>query len=227
MKLFRKIFVVLLLFIIVFECYAFYITRNAVNMNTRQKILKAAYPALMWFQKLAGKNKSVQNNGNVQPLVSFYSLNATAIDGSHFNFSSLQGKKVLIVNTASECGYTGQFDELEALYQQYKPGLEIIAFPANDFKDQEKGNDTAIAAFCKKNYGVSFPVMSKSSVIISPAQNAVFKWLTSPSFNGWNRQQPEWNFSKYLIDEKGQLVNYFATAVSPLSKEVKEAVERR
>ena len=100
-----------------------------------------------------------------------------------------------------------------------------MVFPANDFKEQEKGSDETIAKFCKENYGVTFLLMKKSSVINGPQQNEVFNWLTSKNKNGWNSKQPGWNFSKYLVNEEGVLVNYFATSVSPLSEEVKKAVE--
>lgn len=215
--------IVILLFLI----YAFYISRNTVNMSPRQKILKAAYPAIMWFSGLSKKKAAVLANETAVPAVSFYSLNTTAIDGSSFDFATLKGKKVMIVNTASDCGFTDQYAELQKLYDTYKESLVILAFPANDFKEQEKGSDETIAAFCKKNYGVSFPIMSKSIVVISPAQNSVFKWLTDPAMNGWNRKAPSWNFSKYLVNEKGQLTHYFDAGVSPLSNEVTNAVEQK
>ena len=146
-------------------------------------------------------------------------------NGKPVSLALLKGKKVLIVNTASDCGYTDQYAELEKLYQQYKGQLEILAFPANDFKEQEKGNDAAIAEFCKKNYGVSFPLMARSTVIKSANQNPVFNWLTNPASNGWNSKLPGWNFSKYLVNDKGQLTHYFDSGVSPLSKEVINAIK--
>ena len=131
-----------------------------------------------------------------------------------------KGKKILLVNTASDCGFTAQYDELEKLYQQYKDRLVIIAFPANDFKEQEKKDDPSIATFCKLNYGISFPLMQKSHVIKGAEQNAVFQWLSDAKLNGWCDQQPVWNFSKYLINEEGELTHFFAMTVSPLGKEV-------
>ena len=160
-----------------------------------------------------------ESKENLQPISSFYSLSATLNDGQIFSFDSLKGFKVLIVTTASNCGYTAQYAELETLYQQHKDKLKIIAFPANDFKNQEKGNDEDIATFCKKNYGVSFMLMQKTNVI-GATQNDVFKWLTNNGMNGWCNQQPHWNFSKYLIDENGVLINYFAPKISPLSKNI-------
>ena len=159
--------------------------------------------------------------------VSFYSLKDTTIDGKEFDFSQLKGKKVLLVNTASDCGYTGQYEELQKLYTRFSDKLMIIGFPANDFKEQEKGTDEEIAEFCKVNYAVSFLLMKKSSVIKDKQQNEVFKWLTDAAKNGWNRQQPTWNFSKYLVDEEGRLINYFDPGLSPLDKEIITAIENK
>lgn len=224
MKRLKKISITILVCIIVFAVYTFYITRNLTNMTTKQKVLKAFYPALMWITKVTGTNTSNLKSESIQPPISFYSLQSTLSDGSTFNFTGLKGKKVMLVNTASECGYTDQYADLEKLYQQYNEQIEIIAFPANDFKEQEKGNDATIAAFCKKNYGVTFPIMAKSIVIKSDKQNPVFSWLINPAGNGWNSKAPSWNFSKYLINEKGELTNYFDPGISPLSKEVIDAI---
>jgi len=195
------------------------------NMTTRQSVLKAFYPALMSLGKLFGSNDKVkENKTGIKPAVSFYSLTETANNGQLFNFASLKGKKVMLVNTASDCGYTGQYNELEKLYQQYKDKLLIIAFPANDFKDQETGDDEAIAQFCKLNYHISFPLMKKSVVIKATGQNSVFQWLSDKNKNGWNDKEPTWNFSKYLVDENGTLLDYFDPSISPLSKEVISAI---
>ena len=216
----------MLLLIFLLTAYVLYVNRNSTNMTTRQKITKAFYPALMWVTKLAGINAASAKNESVAPVVPVYTLKATAINGSVFDFSSLKGSAVMIVNTASDCGYTDQYAELEKLYQQFKGKLVIIAFPANDFKEQEKGTDHDIATFCQKNYGVTFPIMSKSVVIKSADQNAVFKWLTDAAQNGWNSKAPSWNFSKYLISSNGQLTHYFDPSISPLSKEIITAIEQ-
>lgn len=157
--------------------------------------------------------------------MSFYSLSATRNDGGRIDFTSLRGKKVMIVNTASECGYTNQYEDLQNLHERFGDRLVILAFPANDFKEQEKGTDEEIAQFCKVNYGISFPLMKKSVVVRSPGQNPVYVWLTDPAKNGWNGKQPSWNFSKYLVDEEGRLTHYFDPSISPTSDEVLEAVE--
>ncbi len=158
--------------------------------------------------------------------ISFYSLQAVANNGAAIFFDQFKGRKVLVVNTASDCGYTPQYDDLQKLYDQYKNKLVIIGFPANDFGEQEKGNDDEIAHFCKVNYGVSFLLAKKSTVIKKAGQNKVFEWLSNKNENGWNDQQPTWNFSKYLINENGELTHYFEPSVSPLSNEVIDAINR-
>jgi glutathione peroxidase len=223
-KWLKKITIAIVICITVFAGYAFYISRNLNNMTARQKILKAFYPGLMWATKISGNKAGILKNETAQPTVSFYTLQSTLSDGGIFDFSGLKGKKVLLVNTASNCGYTDQYADLEKLYQEHKARLEILAFPANDFKQQEKGDDTTIAQFCKKNYGVTFPLMAKSTVIKSVKQNAVFAWLTNAASNGWNSKAPVWNFSKYIVNSKGQLTHYFDPGVSPLSKEIIEAI---
>ena len=131
----------------------------------------------------------------------------------------------MLVNTASNCGYTSQYDDLQKLYESFRDKLVIIAFPANDFKEQEKGSDEEIAEFCRVNYGVTFPLAAKSSVVKGKHQNEVFKWLSDETLNGWNDQEPTWNFCKYLVDEEGKLIKFFDTGVSPLSDDVKNAIQ--
>ncbi len=200
--------------------YSLYSQRNAVHMTTRQKLLKTVYPAFMWATKLFNANRDVLRNPGKPSLTDFYSLQSKDISGTTVDFHSFRGKKILIVNTASDCGYTAQYDELEQLYRSYGSKLTVIAFPANDFKEQEKGDGESIAAFCRKNYGVSFPLMEKAVVIAGTAQHPVYQWLTRPERNGWNQQAPSWNFAKYLVDEQGNLQAYFGPSVSPLSKEI-------
>jgi glutathione peroxidase len=158
--------------------------------------------------------------------VEFYSLTTKDIAGNVFSFEQFKGKKVLIVNTASDCGYTGQYENLEKLSKQFAGSLVVVGFPANDFKNQETKDDQAIAAFCQKNYGVSFPLMSKSVVINSNEQNPVYSWLTAANLNGWCNQAPAWNFCKYLINEQGVLTHYFPMSVDPLDAKIIEAINR-
>jgi len=196
------------------------------DMTWRQSILKTAYPLIMLKGKWFPDKKSIQINSNhLQPPVSFYQLKATANNGSSIDFSAFKGKKIMIVNTASDCGFTGQYDELEKLHQQYKDKLVILGFPANDFKEQEKKDDNGIAVFCKINYGITFQLMQKSHVIKGAGQNPIFQWLTHAEQNGWCNQQPVWNFSKYVINEEGELTHFFSQMVSPLSKKVISSIQ--
>lgn len=194
-------------------------------MTYRQKVLKAVYPSLMWFKKLTGKNNK-ELKGSNKPAVSFYSLRGVLNNGDTLEFSALKGKKILLVNTASNCGYTNQYSDLQKLADEYKDKLIVLGFPANDFKEQEKGTDTEIAQFCKVNYGVTFPLMKKSRVIKTGEQNSVYQWLTDANQNGWNNTAPSWNFTKYLVNEEGVLTNYFETSVSPLDTKVLKAINK-
>ncbi len=193
-------------------------------MTVKQKVLKAVYPVYMWFLKKTSKEKRMISNKNSTAIVSFYSLKDTLSNGQSFNFDQLKGKKVLLVNTASDCGYTGQYASLEKLSQQYKDKLVVIGFPSNDFGEQERADDETIAVFCEVNYGVTFSLMKKSSVSKAGEQNEVYKWLTSASQNGWNEKEPSWNFCKYLVDEQGKLTHYFPAAVEPTDKEIVAAI---
>lgn len=199
-----------------FTAYVLFINRNSENMTLRQKVLKAIYPIYMAL----GSKSKVFGKRSIVPPVTFYSLKAIANNGNEFDFAQLKGKKVLLVNTASDCGFTGQYDQLQELHEKYKGHLVILGFPANDFKEQEKGSDEEIAAFCKINFGVTFPLMKKSTVRKGPEQNNIFKWLSDSTLNGWSNKQPSWNFSKFLVDENGHLVHYFDPSISPLSDEV-------
>lgn len=226
MRKLKRFLLVLFIIIAIFAVYVEVINRNSKNMTYRQKVLKTVYPVLMWFTKLTGKNtKKMENDQTKVPVVSFYSLKGTLNNGDTLNFETLKGKKIMLVNTASDCGYTNQYEDLQKISEQFKDKLIVIGFPANDFKEQEKGSDKEIAEFCKKNYGVTFPLMQKSSVIKSPQQNSVYQWLTDSAKNGWNSKPPSWNFGKYIINEEGRLTNYFASSISPLSSDVLNALK--
>lgn len=224
MKKLKRFFIVILVLLGSFVIYVQVVNRNSKNMTFRQKVLKTVYPAFIWLTKLTGKNTE-KLSSTKEPIVSFYTLRDTLNNNSILNFETLKGKKVLLVNTASDCGYTNQYNDLQKLSELYKDRLVVIGFPANDFKEQEKGTDDDIAQFCKINYGVTFPLIKKSTVIKSAEQNPIFQWLTNAANNGWNDKAPSWNFSKYLVNEKGVLINYFDPSVSPLDSEVKNAIE--
>lgn len=185
--------------------------------------MKVVYPLIMWG---SGKQAKKISKQGVQAPVSFYQLSAVSIDGKPFSFESLRGKKVMLVNTASDCGFTSQYEALQQLANQYPDKLVVIGFPANDFKAQESGSNEEIAQFCKRNYGVSFPMMQKSVVVANSSQHPVYRWLTEPGQNGWNAKAPSWNFSKYLVNEEGALTHYFDPGVSPLDAEVTSAIEQ-
>jgi glutathione peroxidase len=193
-------------------------------MTIKQQLLKVFYPALMKLSSLK-KNRIKINQQQIQPAVSIYTLKVLKSNNELLLLNDLKGKKILLVNTASDCGYTHQYEALEELYKKFTGKLVVLGFPANDFKQQETGSDKDIASFCKMNYGVSFPLMKKSQVIKGPDQNAVFNWLSDAGKNGWNNQAPLWNFSKYLVDELGVLTHYFDPSVSPLSVEMLAAID--
>ena len=226
MKKLKRLIIVFLVISMAFVSYVAIVNRNSKSMTYRQKVLKSVYPALMLFNKLTGKKtKVMEHSEGTTTLRSIHDLSVHLNDGSELGLGTFKGKKILLVNTASDCGYTNQYEDLQKLYDHNKDKLVIIAFPANDFKEQEKGSDQEIADFCKKNYGVSFPLAKKSIVVKGDKQNEVFKWLTYPELNGWNDQEPTWNFCKYLVDEDGKLIKYFDTAVPPLSEEIVSAIK--
>jgi glutathione peroxidase len=157
----------------------------------------------------------------------FYDFTVKTIDGLDFPLSSLKGKKVLVVNVASKCGLTPQYELLQQLYKKYGPDkFVVIGFPANNFGKQEPGTNEEIRAFCKSNYGVTFLMMAKISVKgddIAP----VYKWLTSKSENGHSDAEVTWNFQKFLIDEKGEWAGFYEPKTSPLDKSIIRWIENR
>ena len=149
--------------------------------------------------------------------MNFYDLKAHTIDGQEFSFEELRGKKVIIVNTASECGYTPQYDGLEELYGDItEGGIEILGFPCNDFGGQEPGSEEEIEQFCTINYGVTFLMMEKISIKESP----VYQWLTKKELNGVADVEVSWNFQKFAIDEQGRLSEVFSPATEPTDPKI-------
>jgi glutathione peroxidase len=209
--------------ITIFFIYVLIDNRNNNDMTFRQKMLKTAYPFLI---KMGAKKQFSSPDISNRPPVSFYSLSAKLSSGETFRFESLKGKKVLIVNTASDCGYTPQYEALQSLYDKYKNEIEILAFPSNDYKQQEQGDNNEIASFCRRNYQISFPLLQKTITKKNAAQDPVYQWLTDPEKNGWNSQAPSWNFSKYIINEEGVLTHYFDPAITPQDKNLIKAIIR-
>jgi len=155
----------------------------------------------------------------------FYDFTVKDIDGNDFSFNQLKGKKVMIVNVASKCGYTPQYEQLEDVYEKYKDtDFVIIAFPANNFLKQEPGTDDEIKQFCNINYGVTFPVMSKISVKGKDI-HAVYQWLTSKKLNGVKDSSVKWNFQKYLISRDGILVEVIKPKTKPDDQKITNWIE--
>lgn len=170
---------------------------------------------------VAWKTFNANHHYTPQPaMASFHDLVATTLDGDEFAFDQLQGKRVLIVNTASKCGFTPQYESLETLHQRYgDQGLVILGFPCNQFGKQEPGSSDDIRSFCSKNYGVSFQMMEKIDVK-GDNQHPVYAWLTRKELNGAGDHSVRWNFHKFLVNEKGELVAALGSGADPLGDEI-------
>ncbi|SEP84405.1 glutathione peroxidase [Flavobacterium urocaniciphilum] len=175
-------------------------------------------------------NNDVQTQKNMKTTIekpSVYNFKVKDLSGNDFDFATLKGKKIMIVNTASECGLTPQYEQLQALYNKYSDrNFVIIGFPANNFGAQEPGTNEEIGAFCKKNYGVTFPMMSKISVK-GDDMHEIYQFLTQKAKNGFADSVVEWNFQKYLIDENGQLVNVISPRTLPNDKDIISWIEEK
>ena len=147
--------------------------------------------------------------------LTFYDYEAQAIDGLTINMEKYRGKKILIVNVASKCGFTPQYKDLQVLHEIYGDNLAVLGFPSNDFFWQEPGTSVEIQKFCQINYGVTFQMFEKIHVK-GKNQHPIYKWLSDSNLNGWNDHAPSWNFCKYLVDEKGILLKYFSMRTAPI-----------
>ena len=150
----------------------------------------------------------------------FYDFRLKSLNGEEIDFSRYRGKKVLLVNVASECGYTPQYDDLQKLHEEYGDKVAVLGFPANNFGGQEPGSNQQIADFCQKNYGVEFQMFSKISVK-GADQHPLYEWLREQS-----GQEPSWNFSKFLVDENGEVVGFYPSGVNPMDEEIVEKVRK-
>lgn len=188
-----------------------------------RKIIFLASCAIMFFScKNNAQPKITETNTSETPMVkeNIYQFKVEDLSGNTFDFSTLKGKKIMIVNTASKCGLTPQYKDLEALYKDYKDkGFEIVGFPANNFASQEPGTNAEIATFCQLNYGVTFPMMEKVSVKGDDVC-AVYQFLTQKSKNGLKDSEVEWNFQKYLLNEKGELEKVISPKTLPTDPEI-------
>jgi glutathione peroxidase len=184
-------------------------------MSLRQTILRKAYPLLMKLSASGGKAKTLfpEIGAKLLPIPSDVSLNLS--NGEFWTHDNTSGKYTLLVNTASDCGFTAQYAQLQELADKYSDKLLVLGIPANDFKQQEPGSDAEIALFCSRNFGVTFPVARKTTVVKGPQQHPIYYWLSHAQANGWNNHAPDWNFSKYLLSPDGKLMAYFGPAVEP------------
>lgn len=179
-----------------------------------KNLIASTYPLRMSISKLTGLGIDItENKKMIKAPVSLYSLNAIANNGEEIGFEKYRGKRVIIVNLASQCGYTPQYAELEKLHNQ-NDSVVILGFPSNNFGAQEPGSDQQIEQFCKINFGVSFPLFKKDDVV-GKSQQQVYQWLSDKDKNGWNNTAPKWNFYKYLVDENGNLKKIFSSSVAP------------
>ena len=190
-------------------------------MNKFLSLIPLLLVALFSLNKMQNAN----NESLKIKKMSIHEFKVENINGEEFDFSSLNGKKIMVVNTASKCGLTPQYEKLEALYQKYKnDNFIIIGFPSNDFMGQEPGSNEEIIAFCKKNYGVSFPMMSKVKVKGNDKCD-VYSFLTSKSQNGLEDNKVQWNFQKYLLDENGFLVKVLSPRTLPDDPQISSWIE--
>ncbi len=150
---------------------------------------------------------------------SIHTFKIESIDGKTINFADYKGKKILIVNVASECGYTNQYAQLQELYELHSDKLVVIGFPSNDFGGQEPGTVAEIQEFCSSKFGVTFPLTTKVNIKSSPV-HPIYEWLTQKSRNGVMDANVKWNFNKFLIDENGRLVKALPSSVTPLDEEI-------
>ncbi len=158
----------------------------------------------------------VASNNNSQSL---FDININTLKGGVFDWSICKGKKILIVNTASKCGFTYQYEDLQKLYDTHSDKLMVIGVPCNQFGEQEPGTENEIQEFCSINYGVSFPITEKIDVK-GAEQHDLYRWLTKKSLNGKKNSSVKWNFQKYLLDENGNLIDYYFSITKPMSKKI-------
>jgi glutathione peroxidase len=195
-------------------------------IKKRKKIIMFTFAStiITGVFSMAFSKNVIESKGVVNSSSSFYDLAINDINGEKINLAKFKGKKVMIVNVASRCGYTSQYEDLQALYEKNKDKLEIIAVPCNDYGSQESGSNSEIKNFCETRYGVSFTMGSKQKIKSSPI-SALYQWLSDPKQNGWNSSLPSWNFCKYVINEDGQLTHFLRSGVNPTGKEMIEIID--
>ena len=191
-------------------------TALTMNFSTIRDVLKKTFD----------KEKAVSRpeGALIDNPTSFYDFKVVTLDGQLVSLSKYKGKKIVILNVASECGYTPQYADWQKFFDANSNKFAVLGFPANNFGGQEPGSNKEIATFCTKNYGVTFPVFEKVSVK-GKDKSPLYQWLTTKRMNGWNEKEPTWNFCKYLINEKGELTNFFASEIKPTSAEFIAAIK--
>ncbi len=186
------------------------------NLNTIKDLVKKTLDT----DKVLEKPEGVSN----KKMKSIYDFVLKTLEGKELKLSEFKGKKIVILNVASECGYTPQYGDWEKFYEANNSKFVVLGFPANNFGGQEPGTNEQIATFCQKNYGVTFPILDKVSVKGSD-KAPIYQWLTDKAQNGWNEKEPTWNFCKYLVNEKGELTHFFNSDVKPNSKDFLAAIK--
>ena len=181
--------------------------------------LPVSLPIKLIMATILFSNSLLNAGGYTNSMKSFYDLQLNDINGDEIDLQSFKGKKVLLVNVASKCGYTDQYSDLQELYETHGDKLEIIGIPCNDFGRQEPGSANEIQKFCKLNYGVTFTLAEKQKIKSKP-MSGIYQWLSDPNLNGWNSSLPSWNFCKYVINESGELTHFFKSGVDPNGREI-------
>lgn len=188
------------------------------KLNKMKKILTLILSAIFLISCTSYTFESRKPNSSI------YDISIKQLNGEKLDLSKFKGKKLMVVNVASKCGYTRQYEDLQKLYEKYKGKLEIIGVPCNQFMGQEPGSPEEIQTFCKKNYGVTFQLTEKVDVK-GPDQHALYQWLTKKELNGSEDSKVSWNFQKYLLDENGQLIAIFKPGTEPLSDEITSKIK--
>jgi glutathione peroxidase len=158
-----------------------------------------------------------------QAVESIYAIKINTLEGNPIDLNSFKGKKILFVNVASECGFTPQYEDLQTLYENYKDELMVIGIPCNQFGEQEPGEADEIMEFCQNTYGVTF-ILTEKVDVKGDEQHPLYTWLTEKNLNGVKNSTVKWNFQKYLVDENGQLMEYFNSAIGPLNSKITDLI---
>tara|TARA_B100001175_G_scaffold24966_1_gene18520 strand:- start:248 stop:850 length:603 start_codon:yes stop_codon:yes gene_type:complete len=189
------------------------------KLKSRIAMYTFATTLIAGIASMAFSKKVKKPQSHTVSVKSIYDIDVKDINGDAINLGTFKGKKIMIVNVASRCGYTSQYKDLQSLYKNNQDKLEILAIPCNDYGSQESGSNSEIKQFCEANFGVTFTMGDKQNIKSSPI-SPLYKWLSSPELNGWNSDLPSWNFCKYIIDENGNLTHFLKSNVNPSGSEI-------